>query len=149
MKQKTSDKKTPVEKLVCCFLTKTLDTKCDESGCQQQHSDPTSRWIGQILERCFQAGIQALKADKVKTSCISLFFVQVLQGVGNLSCSPDLPDDVREHLLGVPELASGTGKLFPFHEMFCSHLKIFQGGLRRMPSGSSWNFMALLSMSLG
>ena len=60
---------------MCCSLTKTFDTKCGEfGGCQQQHNDPTSRCIvGQILERYSQAGIPALKADKVKTSCISLF----------------------------------------------------------------------------
>ena len=64
--QKTSENKTPVEKLVCCSPTKTFDTKCGESGgCQQQHNDPTSRCIvGQILERYSQAGIPALKAYK-------------------------------------------------------------------------------------
>ena len=35
--------------------------------------------------------------------------------VGILARSPDLPDDDREQLLGVPELASGTGELYSFH----------------------------------
>ena len=70
LKQKTSDKKTPVEKLVCYSLIKTFDTKCGVSG----GCDLTSRCtVGQIQERYSQAGIPSLKADKVKTSCISLF----------------------------------------------------------------------------
>ena len=70
VKQKASNKNTPVEKLVCCSLTKTFDTKCGVfGGC-----DPTSRCtVGQILERYSQAGIPSLKADKLKTSCITLF----------------------------------------------------------------------------
>ena len=77
LKQKMRGNKTPVENLVCCSLTKTFYTKCGESGgCQQQHNDPTSRCIvGQILERYSQAGIPAVKADKLKTSCITLFKV--------------------------------------------------------------------------
>ena len=73
--QKPRENKTPVEKLVCCSPTKTFDTKCGESeGCQQQHNVPTSRCIVcQILERYSQAGIPSLKADKLKTSCITLF----------------------------------------------------------------------------
>lgn len=70
LKQKASNKNTPVEKLVCCSLNKTFDTKCGVSG----GCDPTSRCtVGQILERYSQAGIPSLKADKLKTSCIALF----------------------------------------------------------------------------
>ena len=31
--------------------------------------------------------------------------------VGILAKSPDLPEDLREQLLGIPELANGTGKV--------------------------------------
>ena len=70
LKQKASNKNTPIEKLVCCSLNKTFDTKCGVSG----GCDPTSRCtVGQILERYSQAGIPSLKADKLKSSCINLF----------------------------------------------------------------------------
>ena len=45
--------------------------------------------------------------------------------VGILAKSPDLPEDAREQLLGIPELASGTGKLMFL--ISCLPFTIFPG----------------------
>ena len=58
--------------------------------------------------------------------------------VGILARSPDLPDEMREQLLGIPGLASGTGKLKFFHHFHVYPLKyIFRTSSNEFHQGAS------------